>query len=79
MKANRDQNIPFCLVAFVTIPISLKLNHKDGLIIEKLKAIDWIGTVLFVSSITGLLIPLTWGNGNPFTVVAQLLTFKQVV
>ncbi|KAH6692762.1 major facilitator superfamily domain-containing protein [Leptodontidium sp. MPI-SDFR-AT-0119] len=40
-------NIPFCFVAFITIPISLKLNHKDGLIIEKLKAIDWIGTVLF--------------------------------
>ncbi|KFY26183.1 hypothetical protein V491_01412 [Pseudogymnoascus sp. VKM F-3775] len=55
-------NLPFCLVALFTIPISLKLNRKDGLVIEKLKAIDWIGTVLFISSITGLLIPLTWGG-----------------
>ncbi|KFY64367.1 hypothetical protein V496_03311 [Pseudogymnoascus sp. VKM F-4515 (FW-2607)] len=59
-------NFPFCLVAFITIPLSLKLNRKDGLVIEKLKAIDWIGTVLFISSITGFLIPLTWGKSSPF-------------
>ncbi|KFY01308.1 hypothetical protein O988_02806 [Pseudogymnoascus sp. VKM F-3808] len=55
-------NLPFCLVVFITIPFSLKLNPKNGLVIEKLKAIDWIGSVLFISSITGILIPLTWGG-----------------
>jgi hypothetical protein len=36
-------------VPFVLAPIS-----------PQLKRVDWFGTVLFISSITGFLIPITW-------------------
>jgi MFS family permease len=55
-------NIPFCVVAFVGIPIFLRLNQKPGSVIEKLRAVDWVGSFLFVSSLTSFLIPLTWGT-----------------
>ena len=29
---------------------------------EKLRRVDWIGTILFVASSVGFLIPLTWGG-----------------
>ncbi|KAH8798357.1 major facilitator superfamily domain-containing protein [Xylogone sp. PMI_703] len=57
-------NIPFCLAAFILVPLSLRLNNKAGSVIEKLKAVDWMGMFLFVSSATGFLIPLTWGKGG---------------
>jgi MFS family permease len=55
-------NLPFCVIAFVAIPICLHLTHKVGSIFEKLKAFDWFGSFLFISSLTSFLIPLTWGK-----------------
>lgn len=55
-------NIPFCVVAFIAIPIFLKFQQKIGSVMEKLKRVDWIGSFLFVSSTTSFLIPLTWGK-----------------
>lgn len=55
-------NFPFCVVAFVAIPVCLRLTHKAGSIFEKLKAFDWFGSFLFISSLTSFLIPLTWGK-----------------
>ncbi|KAH7043904.1 putative MFS multidrug transporter [Macrophomina phaseolina] len=55
-------NIPFCGVAFVMIPIFLNLKYKPGSFGEKLKKIDWVGSVLFVASTTSVLIPITWGG-----------------
>jgi len=58
-------NFPFCLLAFIGIPILLKLNYKVGSILEKLKAIDWIGAFLFIASLTTFLVPLSWGKSSP--------------
>lgn len=55
-------NFPFCVIGFVGIIAFLKLNYKVGGIWEKLKKVDWIGSFLFVASITSFLIPLTWGG-----------------
>ena len=55
-------NIPFCAIAFVAIPVCLRLTPKAGSIFEKLKTFDWFGSFLFISSLTSFLIPLTWGK-----------------
>ncbi|GME24471.1 hypothetical protein GTA08_BOTSDO09319 [Neofusicoccum parvum] len=55
-------NIPFCAVAYVMIPIFLNLKDKPGNFIDKLRQIDWVGSVLFVASTTSFLIPITWGG-----------------
>lgn len=40
----------------------LKLNFIPTSLVEKLRRIDYIGTVLFVGSLSSFLIPLTWGG-----------------
>ena len=55
-------NIPFCVVAYIGIPIFLRFNQNISSITEKLKKFDWFGSFLFVSSITSFLVPLTWGK-----------------
>jgi len=55
-------NIPFCVIAAVGIPICLRLHIKEGSIWEKLRAFDWVGSVVFVAATTSVLIPITWGG-----------------
>ena len=55
-------NLPFAGIGFILVPIFLKLTHRSEHLIKKLKMVDWGGTVLFVSSATSMLIPLTWGG-----------------
>lgn len=44
------------------IPLFLNLNHRTTSFLEKLKRVDWVGSVLFVASMMSLLIPITWGG-----------------
>lgn len=55
-------NFPFCVIAFIAIPVCLRLTHKVGSILEKLRNFDWFGSLLFISSLTSFLIPVTWGK-----------------
>lgn len=55
-------NLPLVGVAAVLILIFLDLQLPEGDLLAKLRTIDYGGTVLFVSSVTSLLIPLTWGG-----------------
>ncbi|RPB04522.1 MFS general substrate transporter [Choiromyces venosus 120613-1] len=55
-------NLPFCGLGFVLIPLFLNLNHRTTSFMEKLRRVDWIGSVLFVASMMSLLIPITWGG-----------------
>jgi MFS family permease len=57
-------NLPFCGIAYIAIPVFLKMNHVKGTLKEKLMRVDWVGSVLFVASITSILIPLTWVSRN---------------
>ena len=44
------------------IAIFLHLNHRTSSLVAKLRRIDWIGMVLFIASMTGFLIPISWGG-----------------
>ncbi|PNS21212.1 hypothetical protein CAC42_3550 [Sphaceloma murrayae] len=52
-------NLPFIAVGGTMILASLKLNNLSGSLASKLRRIDYVGIVLFLSSTTGLLITLT--------------------
>jgi MFS family permease len=55
-------NLPFIGVGSVLIGLFLRLNYKTGAFQEKLRQVDWIGSVFFIAALTGFLIPLTWGG-----------------
>lgn len=42
--------------------VFLQLNHIDSTWRTKLGRVDWLGSVICVSSLTSFLIPLTWGG-----------------
>ncbi|KAH3393315.1 hypothetical protein KXW79_002947 [Aspergillus fumigatus] len=55
-------NFPFIGVGTLAILLFLKLNIIPTSLAEKLRKIDFVGTVLFVGSLASFLIPLTWGG-----------------
>ncbi|KAG4024922.1 hypothetical protein MFRU_086g00070 [Monilinia fructicola] len=55
-------NLPILAVGFVGCVLFLQLERKERTIEEKLSEIDYIGSIIFVGSLTSFLIPLTWGG-----------------
>ncbi|KAL4782634.1 major facilitator superfamily domain-containing protein [Aspergillus varians] len=55
-------NFPFIGVSLGSIILFLKLNIIPTSLAEKLRQIDYIGTILFVASLSSFLIPLSWGG-----------------
>lgn len=55
-------NLPFIGIGAVMVPLFLRLNVIPQSIAAKLRRVDWIGSVIFVGSMTSFLIPLTWGG-----------------
>ncbi|KAL6250391.1 hypothetical protein RBB50_002693 [Rhinocladiella similis] len=55
-------NLPFIGIGVVMVPLFLRLNIIPQSIAAKLRRVDWVGTVVFVGSMTSFLIPLTWGG-----------------
>ncbi|KAL8880903.1 MAG: hypothetical protein Q9198_001787, partial [Flavoplaca austrocitrina] len=55
-------NLPFIAIAFVFVPLFLKLAFKPTSFAAKLARVDWFGSFLFISSTTSFLIPITWGG-----------------
>lgn len=55
-------NLPFIGIGAVMVPLFLRLNVIPQSIAAKLRRVDWIGSVIFIGSMTSLLIPLTWGG-----------------
>ncbi|GAB7351797.1 hypothetical protein MBLNU459_g2370t1 [Dothideomycetes sp. NU459] len=55
-------NLPFIGIGSVMIVLFLTLNKINTAFFDKLRRVDWVGTVLFVSSTVSVLIPLTWGG-----------------
>ncbi|KAF5872773.1 putative mfs multidrug protein [Botrytis fragariae] len=55
-------NLPIIAIGFVGCVWFLKLERKERTIEEKLSEIDYIGSIIFVGSLTSFLIPLTWGG-----------------
>lgn len=57
-------NLPFLGVGVPMIVLFLKLHFTRTSLAQKLRRIDWIGTILFMASTTGFFIPVTWGGVN---------------
>jgi MFS family permease len=56
-------NYPFCGIGFVVAIFFVQLDAVAKLTFqEKLKRVDWLGAILFVSSMTSLLIGISWGG-----------------
>jgi len=55
-------NLPIVGIAVVLILLFLKLHFKTSSFLSKLRRVDWVGIFLFTSSLTGFLIPVTWGG-----------------
>lgn len=54
-------NLPLCGVAYVFILYVLRLRTREG-IRENVKRVDWAGAILFICSLTSILVPITWGK-----------------
>ncbi|KAJ5659679.1 major facilitator superfamily domain-containing protein [Penicillium longicatenatum] len=55
-------NFPFIGVGVVLVLVFMRLNMIPSSLKEKLRQVDYIGTIIFVASMTSFLIPLTWGG-----------------
>ncbi|KAL2823453.1 major facilitator superfamily domain-containing protein [Aspergillus cavernicola] len=55
-------NFPFIGIATFLVLFFFNLEPPKGSLSDKLKKIDYSGTVLFIGSISSFLIPLTWGG-----------------
>ncbi|KAL8896152.1 MAG: hypothetical protein Q9192_003232 [Flavoplaca navasiana] len=55
-------NLPFIAIAFVFVPLFLKLAFKPTSFAAQLARVDWFGSFLFIASTTSFLIPITWGG-----------------
>ncbi|KAJ5917262.1 hypothetical protein N7466_010816 [Penicillium verhagenii] len=55
-------NFPFIAVGATFVFLFLNLKVLPGSLAEKLRQIDYIGTILFVGSLSSFLIPITWGG-----------------
>ncbi|KAJ5424556.1 Major facilitator superfamily domain general substrate transporter [Penicillium cf. griseofulvum] len=55
-------NFPFIGVGGILVILFLNLKLAPSSLMEKLRRIDYFGTVLFVGSMSSFLIPLSWGG-----------------
>ncbi|KAK9235320.1 major facilitator superfamily domain-containing protein [Lipomyces kononenkoae] len=55
-------NLPICGIALPLIPLCLRLSLARSKFSEKVRRIDWIGMVLFVGSVTSLLLGVSFGG-----------------
>lgn len=55
-------NLPIGLVSVIAFVGFIKLPSPDGSVIQKIKQLDFIGTLLVIAATTTLLIPLTLGG-----------------
>ncbi|KAL8862778.1 MAG: hypothetical protein Q9178_000720 [Gyalolechia marmorata] len=55
-------NLPFIGIAFVFVPLFLRLAFKPSSFTAQLARVDWLGSFLFIASTTSFLIPITWGG-----------------
>ncbi|KAL4758368.1 major facilitator superfamily domain-containing protein [Aspergillus foveolatus] len=55
-------NLPFIGISAFLVIFFFRLERPSGSLKAKLRRIDYIGTTLFISSLSSFLIPLTWGG-----------------
>lgn len=58
-------NFPFMAVGLVMVPWVVRLQRpRNGSVLKQLKSIDWLGTFLFMGSVSSFLMGITWGGGQ---------------
>ncbi|KIV82200.1 hypothetical protein PV11_04327 [Exophiala sideris] len=55
-------NLPFIGIGAVLVPPFLKLDGRQENLMDKVKRVDYIGSIIFVGSVTSFLIPISWGG-----------------
>lgn len=56
-------NLPFCAIGLIMVPVCVKLKAvQERPLLEKFKGVDWVGGVIFVGSMTVLLMGLSWAG-----------------
>ena len=55
-------NFPFCGIGFVTVPFVVRFESTKDALRTKLARVDWVGGILFIASLSCLLIGITWGG-----------------
>ncbi|KAJ4863536.1 major facilitator superfamily domain-containing protein [Trichoderma breve] len=55
-------NFPFVGIGIVCVVVFMNLHFVPTSLSDKLRLIDYIGSVIFIGSTTAFLIPLTWGG-----------------
>lgn len=66
-KANRVSNVPIGGIALVTVMLFVKPKRTNEAMtvlspIQRLKRMDWIGTIIFLGAFTCLFLALQWGG-----------------
>jgi MFS family permease len=77
-------NVPPCTSAFIGVIVFLRLRKKAASLVEMLKQVDWLGTLISMGAIPALLMPITWGGimypwNHPSTVVPMVVGVLGVV
>ncbi|KAL2816687.1 major facilitator superfamily domain-containing protein [Aspergillus granulosus] len=55
-------NLPFCGLGLALIPVVMRLQRDHSPLWNRLATVDYIGSVLFVGSLSSFLVPLSWGG-----------------
>ena len=55
-------NVPFIAVSIVMVYFFIRLKTPSSSLVTKLKQADWLGSFMFVGSMTAILIPISWGG-----------------
>ncbi|RYP15354.1 hypothetical protein DL765_005745 [Monosporascus sp. GIB2] len=55
-------NLPIVGIGILGIGFSLKLTRRKDSITAQLRRLDYLGSILFMASVTSFLIPITWGG-----------------
>ncbi|KAM0461534.1 hypothetical protein ACHAPV_004240 [Trichoderma viride] len=55
-------NFPFIGIGIFCVVVFMNLHFVPTSLAEKLRRIDYVGSVVFIASTTSFLIPLTWGG-----------------
>ncbi|CAG8642170.1 3583_t:CDS:10, partial [Acaulospora morrowiae] len=58
-------NLPLGAITVICVTLVLHLPHPKGSFRQKIKRIDWLGTVVVVVATVSVLLPLSWG-GNKY-------------
>ena len=55
-------NLPFIAISFLMVAFFIRLKEVPTSLASKCQRADWLGSVIFVGSVTAMLVPLTWAG-----------------